>query len=95
MEQDQLAEAFHLAERSNLLRLSFEIAALEDFSVKEKQRFLEMTSTAERIKKGVQALSRIVERARLTNEINTIIGGNGSLPRRLIEVLSAEKQDQP
>ena len=93
-EQDQLSEVIHLTAQSSPLQLSFSIAALEDFTAREKQRFLEMTSTAERIKKGVQALARIVERARLTIEITSIIGGNGSPPKRLVELLSEENRDR-
>jgi Lon protease-like protein len=93
-EQDQMTDALGLAAGSSPLRLSFSIAALEGFTVEERQRFLEMRSTAERIKKGVQALSRLVQRSRLTGEINAIIGGNGSPPRRLIELLAAEDQDR-
>jgi len=91
-EKDRLTEAFDLAARSGPLQLSFAIAALEGFTVAERQRFLEMTSTSERIKKGVQALSRLVRRQRLTDEIHTIIGGNGSPPKRLIELISTDKQ---
>jgi len=91
-EQDQPAEAIHLSARSNPLRWSFAIAALEGFTVAERQSFLEMTSTADRIKKGVRALARIVERSTLTDEIISIIGGNGSPPRRLIELLSSNNQ---
>jgi len=79
---------------SSPLQLSFAIAALEGFTVAERQRFLEMTSTAERIKKGVKALSRLVQRSRLTNEINAIIGGNGNPPRQLIELLAPKTRDR-
>ncbi len=80
--------------QSSPLKLSFAIAALEGFTIAERQRFLEMTSTAERIKKGVQALSRLVQRSRLTNEIRVIIGGNGNPPKQLIELLSPKIQDR-
>lgn len=79
--------------RSSPLRLSFAIAALDGFTPKERQRFLEMTSTEERIKKGVRALTSIVERTRLTNEVQSIIGGNGSPPKRLLELIFREKQE--
>jgi Lon protease-like protein len=90
---DQLTEDLYLPTQSSPLKLSFAIAALEGFTVAERQRFLEMTSTAERIKKGVQALSRLVQRSSLTNEIRVIIGGNGNPSRHLIELLSPEVQD--
>ncbi len=58
-------------------RLSFAIAALEGFAPDERQRFLEMTSAQERLRKSVQALSRLLERLRLNREIKRLIGGNG------------------
>ena len=91
---DQLTEDIYLPDPSSPLKLSFAIAALEGFTVAERQRFLEMTSTADRIRKGIQALSRLVQRSRLTNEIKVIIGGNGSPPKHLIELLSPEIQDR-
>ena len=91
---DQLTEDIYLPAQSTPRKLSFAIAALEGFTIAERQRFLEMTSTAERIKKGVEALSRLVQRSRLTNEIREIIGGNGNLPKQLIELLSPKIQDR-
>ena len=90
----QLTQGLYLPPQSSPLELSFAIASLEGFTVAEQQQFLEMTSTAERIKKAVQALSRLVQRSRLTNEISTIIGGNGNPPRKLIELLSPQVQDR-
>ena len=91
---DQFMEDIYLLAQSSPLKLSFAIAALEGFSIAERQRFLEMTSTVERIKKGVQVLSIIVQRSRLTNEIRAIIGGNGNPPKQLIELLSPKIQDR-
>ena len=91
---DQLTEDIYLLARSSPLKLSFAIAALEGFTIAERQRFLEMTSTAERIKKGVEALSILVQRSRLTNKIRDIIGGNGNPPKQLIELLSPKIQDR-
>jgi len=91
---NQLTEDIYLPSQSSPLKLSFAIAALEGFTVAERQRFLEMKSTAERIKKGIQALSRLVQRSRLTNEIRVIIGGNGNPPKHLIELLSPEIQNR-
>jgi Lon protease-like protein len=68
-------------------RLSFAIAALEGFSPAERQGFLEMTSYAERLKKCVQALSRIAARNRLTREIQQMIGGNGHPPKSILREL--------
>lgn len=58
-------------------RLSFAIAALEGFTPEERQQFLEMTSGPERLQKSVRALSRLLERLRLNQEIKRLIGGNG------------------
>ena len=53
----------------------------EGFSHEEKQRFLEMTSTVERLKKSVESLENIIERMKITAEIHKIIGGNGNIKR--------------
>jgi Lon protease-like protein len=68
--------------------LSFAIAALEGFTPAERQRFLEMTSGNERLKKSVHALSSLVQRFRLTQNIQRIIGGNGHPPKDLLAQLS-------
>jgi Lon protease-like protein len=61
--------------------LSFLIAGCEGFSHAEKQRFLEMTSTGERLEKSVKALENIIARMKITAEIHKIIGGNGNIKR--------------
>jgi Lon protease-like protein len=66
-------------------RLSFAIPALEGFSHAERQRFLEMTSGTERLRKGVDALGRILERLRLTQQVRKIIGGNGQPPPHALQ----------
>jgi Lon protease-like protein len=68
-------------------QLSFAIAALEGFSPIERQGFLEMTSPSERLKKSVQALSKIVARNRLTREIQAMISGNGHPPKSILKEL--------
>jgi Lon protease-like protein len=65
-------------------RLSFAIAALEEVTPKEKQRFLEMRSIGRRLRAGVAVLERLIERAQLTRQIQTIIGGNGRPPKGLL-----------
>ena len=62
---------------------SFSIASFDGFSFEEKQRFLEMTSTLQRLRKTVNALEKIAERLSITREIERIIGGNGKLPKSL------------
>jgi len=71
--------------RTSPKNLAFAIASLEGFTPDERQRFLEMTSGTERLKKSVQALSSLVQRARLTKEIMKIIGGNGHPPEEFIK----------
>jgi Lon protease-like protein len=63
-----------------LQEISFVLAGSQGFSLEEKQAFLEMTSTGERIRKAVAALEKLIERLKLTLEIKRIIGGNGHPP---------------
>jgi len=63
--------------------VSFLIAACDGFRLQEKQRFLEMTSTAKRLSKAVEALETLFERLTITRKIERIIGGNGHLPKSL------------
>ncbi|MBN1837647.1 MAG: LON peptidase substrate-binding domain-containing protein [Spirochaetales bacterium] len=65
---------------SELDDISFVLAGTEGFSMDEKQAFLEMNSTAERIRRAVSALEKLIERRKLTIEIQRIIGGNGHPP---------------
>ena len=69
--------------RLDIKSVSFSIAASDGFSFEEKQQFLGMTSTLRRLRKAVRALEKIVERQRITREIERIIGGNGKLPESL------------
>ncbi len=64
-------------------QLSFIIAGSSGFTVNEKQRFQEMTSTSERLEKGIAALEKIVERIQINLDIRKIVGGNGHLPELL------------
>jgi Lon protease-like protein len=61
--------------------ISFLIAACEGFSYEEKQKFLEMSSTCERLEKSVESLAKVIERTQITAEIQKIIGGNGNMRR--------------
>jgi Lon protease-like protein len=85
---DDILEEKALADPSDL---AFAIAALEGFSHDERQRFLEMTSSAERLRKTIEVLGRIAERARLTIKIQSIIGGNGHPPHSILKTLAVEK----
>jgi Lon protease-like protein len=60
-----------------LKEASYLIASSEGFTPEERQKFLEMTSTRDRLEKGVRLLRKILERSRLTGQIKRIVGGNG------------------
>lgn len=77
-----------LTGRLDLKSISFLVAGSAGFNAPEKQKFLEMTSTRKRLQKSVAALSRIIDRIRITEEIQSLIGGNGSLPESLKQRLS-------
>jgi len=83
-----LSDPIETAALSDPKALSFAIAALEGFTHEERQRFVEMTSSLERLKKSVEALARIVERVQLTQQIEKIIGGNGHPPKSILGNLS-------
>jgi Lon protease-like protein len=70
---------YGFAEKMNVKSISFIIAGCEGFSYPEKQKFIEMSSTYERLKKAVGSLTKILDRTRLTAEIQRIIGGNGHM----------------
>jgi Lon protease-like protein len=74
-------EEYDFTVEMNFKSISFLIAGCEGFNHEEKQRFLEMTSTGERLKKSVEALENIVKRMKITAEIHKIIGGNGNIKR--------------
>lgn len=68
-----------LGSQIGLKEASYLIASSVGFTAEEKQEFLEMTSTSDRLVKGVVSLRKILERARLSREIKRIIGGNGDV----------------
>ena len=72
---------YGFAEKMNVESISFVIAGCEGFSYPEKQKFIEMSSTYERLKKAVGSLAKILDRTRLTTEIQRIIGGNGHMKK--------------
>jgi len=57
--------------------ISFLISYSDGFTLDEKQKFLEMTSTNERIAQSVESLRKMVELKQMTEEIKRIVGGNG------------------
>jgi Lon protease-like protein len=83
-----LPDPIDAAALSDPKALSFAIAALEGFTHEERQRFVEMTSSLERLRKSVEALARIVERIQLTQKIEKIIGGNGHPPKSILGDIS-------
>jgi ATP-dependent Lon protease len=71
------------AEKMNPQKLSFLIAGIKGFSYDEKQEFLEMQSSIERLEKGIEGLTNLVERLKISDEMKKIIDGNGHLPQLL------------
>lgn len=74
LSNDDAVDGFDLSDPK---RLSFTIAGFDGFGPLEKQAFLEMTSTRDRLEKGIAALEKVVVRVRLTTEVERIVGGNG------------------
>ena len=72
---------YGFAEIMDFKSISFLIAGCEGFSYEEKQKFLEMSSTYKRLEKSVGSLAKIIERAKITAQIQKIIGGNGNMRR--------------
>ena len=62
--------------------ISFLFSYSDGFTPDEKQKFLEITSTKERISQSVKSLNKMVELKRMTEQIKRIVGGNGNLRRR-------------
>jgi ATP-dependent Lon protease len=69
--------AHDLGDKIGLKVASYLVASCEGFTAEEKQAFLEMTSSRDRLEKGVRSLRRILERVELTKQIKQIISGNG------------------
>lgn len=59
--------------------LSFIMASSDAFSPEEKQHFLELRDTRERLEKGVKKLHLVIESIKNSENINKIIRGNGHL----------------
>jgi len=62
--------------------ISFLLAYNDEFTPAEKQEFLAMTSTRQRIIESADALRQMVERFKKELVIKKIIGGNGNLGKR-------------
>ena len=76
-----IQNGYDFAEKLDARSISFLIAGCEGFSMEEKQRFLEMTSTYKRLEKCVASLEQIIERTKITAQIRRIIGGNGDVAK--------------
>jgi Lon protease-like protein len=86
-ELDKLAEKeqeYAFFDEVDVRLLSFLIPSHDGFGPQEKQKFLEMTSTRDRLTKGVESLKKVIERTKVTREIEHIIGGNGKIPKGLV-----------
>jgi len=70
-----------LEEESDMKKISFLICGNDGFTASEKQKFLEMTSTSKRIRNAVGALEKVIQRARLSQDIQGIIHGNGDVKK--------------
>jgi Lon protease-like protein len=60
--------------RLELEEFSFILAANEGFSPEEKQRFLQMTDTRQRLKESTHLLQNVMERLKLKREMKKIFG---------------------
>lgn len=65
--------------------ISFLLAYNDEFTPGEKQKFLAMTSTRQRLIESADALRTIVERFKRELVIKKIIGGNGNLGKRIAQ----------
>jgi Lon protease-like protein len=65
--------------------ISFLLAYNDEFTPGEKQKFLAMTSTRQRLIESADALRTIVERFKRELVIKKIIGGNGNLRKRIAQ----------
>ena len=87
IDANYLSESLDQFDLSDPKDLSFAIAAIDGFNHAERQQFLENTSSVDRLQKCVAALSRIMERFKINQELKRIIGGNGQSPKNLIKKL--------
>jgi Lon protease-like protein len=65
--------------------ISFFLAYNDEFTPGEKQKFLAMTSTRQRLIESTDALRKMVERFKRELVIKKIIGGNGNLGKRIAQ----------
>lgn len=77
-------EGIQLLKKMDYKSISFLVAGSDGFSPEEKQVFLEMTSTLQRLQKGIRSLEKIIERNIITQEIQNIISGNGNIRKYFV-----------
>jgi Lon protease-like protein len=75
-------EDYSFLESMDLKATSFFLASNVDFTLKEKQQLMELTSTVERVKKSVELLQAVKKRVESVRLVKRIIGGNGNLRRK-------------
>ena len=78
-----IAHDYGNKEELSIKQLSFLIAESEGFTPQEKQKLLEMTSTRDRLQSGTRSLEKVVQRTKLTVDIQKIIKGNGNAKKIL------------
>ena len=74
---------YSFASDLDIKTVSFLMAYNDAFTPVEKQGFLEMTSTRERIIQGVELLKKKIKLAKISQEIKRITGGNGDIRKRI------------
>jgi Lon protease-like protein len=62
--------------------VSFLLTSNGAFTMDEKQSFLEMINTKERIEKAIKSLNILVDRIKVAKKIEQIIQSNGYLPKK-------------
>jgi len=67
----------------DLQTLSFVIAGNQGFTLDEKQKLLEMTSTSDRLVACVACLKEVLQRMKIGEQVKKIISGNGNLLKGL------------
>jgi Lon protease-like protein len=64
--------------RTGLERLSFTVASIEGIPMEDRQKFLEMTRTRERLKTGTESLRSVVDRLFVKGQLKRFFGNKDS-----------------
>jgi Lon protease-like protein len=62
----------------DLERLSFVVASVDGIAMEDKQRFLEMTGTRERLRDGTESLKSVVDRLSVKSQLKKFFGNKDS-----------------